>query len=238
MPTKFRPKRRRGDNSAFESVWEKTNEPLKVRVSALHGPCLVIAAEGDEATLVEAAAKGVPGFVGEGFVSFTSKTGRVKDVQTPWRRGGRHGWFGDGRAGDSFENVDGDPVFSAPLIISSDGFNYFSLGGKVYNVDATYMALGCLSPTLLRLLRSWTLVCAGHKGRWEEEVGGVMETIQQLEKGARATIKNGDGDSFTVRGQPFRFIFPDEGQCVNRLFFFFQAPNTQFYCVRRLSVVS
>ncbi|CAN0448588.1 unnamed protein product, partial [Pylaiella littoralis] len=167
---------------------------VKVQVDALDAPCLVLPA-GTDMTSQELNEQ-VPTFLGEGFVTFLTNPRRVKE-QRPWRKEGVDGLYFD-RDADSYDNVDGDPVFSTGIAVSSDGFNYWSFGGKVYNVNATYVALSCLSPALLRRLRSWSLVCAGSKGRWEEEVGGLMETIQHLEKGCRARMKTQDGHSVTV----------------------------------------
>ena len=206
MPASLKNKRRRehGDEQAagdpFPSVWEKTNDPVHVRASQLAGPCVVVPYGTNPAPphgLGEDA--DTPTYWGEGFVKFTSASGAVDVLRKPWRQTGLEGWFMDRRSGDCYENVDGDPVFSSGLILASDGFNYWSLGGRTFNIDASYVALSCVSSSLLRRLRSWMLVVVGGaKGRWEENMLPLINTIRQLEKGCRARVKTGDGAEQTV----------------------------------------
>ena len=75
-------------------------------------------------------------------------------------------------------------MFLSGLILASDGLNYWSVGGRTFNIDASYVALSCVSSSLLRRLRSWMLVVVGGaKGRWEENMLPLINTIRQLEKG-------------------------------------------------------
>ncbi|CAN0353500.1 unnamed protein product [Scytosiphon promiscuus] len=108
---------------------------------------------------------------------------------TPWRREGHHGWYFDRRSGPVYSNTSGVPVFSTGLTSSSDGFNYFTLGGKQYSVNATYVGMGCLSPALLRRLRSWQLASLGVPGAaWEMDVLPLMKIIRRLQHGCKADI--------------------------------------------------
>lgn len=197
MPIERRGKRPRVDGPA--QVWELVNEPVEVRVGALEGLCLVTAAGGEEDGQGSSAADGVSTYVCEGFVTRTPRTRVVQVVKAPWRRSGFHGLFLDRRSRPVYENVHHYPVFSTGIVIASDGFNYFSLGGSNFSVNGSYFALGCLSPSLLRRLRSWFLCTVGApRARWEEDVGPLMATIQLLQNGCRARVSTEDKTTITV----------------------------------------
>lgn len=105
---------------------------------------------------------GVQSFLALGFVVVaTPRAKGFKVVMEPWRKSGVDGWFSDRRADSVHTNSDKLPVFSAGLVCASDGFNYFSPGGRNFSVNATYAALGCLSPALARCLRSWYMCSLG-----------------------------------------------------------------------------
>ncbi|CAM9285430.1 unnamed protein product [Ectocarpus sp. 13 AM-2016] len=117
----------------------------------------------------------------------------------PWRKQGYHGWFFDRRASGVHQNLAGLPVFSAGLACSSDAFNYFSLSGRKYSVNATFVGLGCLSPTLLRRLRSWYLATLGLPGAaWELDILPLMKIIRRLQNGCKAEISIGDKQTVTA----------------------------------------
>ncbi|CAB1104677.1 unnamed protein product [Ectocarpus sp. CCAP 1310/34] len=81
---------------------------------------------------------------------------------------------------------------------SSDAFNYFSLSGRKHSVSATFVGLGCLSPTLLRRLRSWYLATLGLPGAaWELDILPLMEIIRWLQNGCKTEISIGDKQTVT-----------------------------------------
>lgn len=212
MPATFKSKRRRepdgGHNGReVDHVWEKTNDPVHVGVEQLVGPCVVIPADdADQAAENLGGSDGMPTYLGAGFVKFTSDSSKVEVLRKPWRQEGLEGWYMNRRGDDCYENEDGDPVFSSGIVLSRDGFNYWSLGGKTFNVEASYVSFSCLSPSLYRKLRSWFLVVVGmSKGRWEEEIGPFLEIVRHLERGCRAKIKTGDGREVTVGSEPCAF---------------------------------
>ncbi len=205
MPATFKSKRRREPDGGhaghqMDRVWEKTNDPLHVGVGQLVGPCVVIPTDdADPEGEGMGGSNGTPTFLGEGFVRYSSDSSKVEVLRKPWRQGGLEGWYMNRRGDDCYQNEDGDPVFSSGMVLSSDGYNYWSLGGKTFNVDAAYVSFSCLSPSLYRQLRSWFLVVVGtSKGRWEEEIGPFLEIVRHLERGCRAKIMTGDGREVTV----------------------------------------
>lgn len=188
------PKRRRDEK--YEHVWELTNDPLELRARAIMGLCSVL--EPGESS--EPGKDGaVPAYYGEGFVEQTRRTKKLQVVMTPWRQQGYHGWFFDRRASGVHANLTGLPVFSAGLVCSSDAFNYFSLSGRRFSANATFVGLGCLSPALLRRLRSWYLATLGLPGAaWELDVLPLMKVIRLLQNGCKAEISVGDKQTVTV----------------------------------------
>lgn len=189
-----RPRHDRGTD-----VWELVNEPVEVGVAALKGPCVVTVSGASGGAGVDAATDDVPHFTAAGFATKTPRTRTVRVVKTPWRRSGIDGLFLDRRAASVHENVHRYPVFSTGIVIASDAFTYFSLGGSNYSVNSSYFALGCLNPSLLRRLRAWFMCTAGApRARWEEEVGPLMKTIKLLQSGCRARVSTGDGNTITV----------------------------------------
>ena len=195
MPSEIKNKRRASDDD-LPSVWEVTTEHEDVTVDGLIGPCMVLPV-GSNAGGNEATAGGMPTFWGEGFVATTSDQRRFEVVRQTWRRSGHHGGFHDRRSRAAHDNVDGLPVFSTGFVCSSDGFNYTS-GSKQYSVRATYLAPSCLSPALLRRLRSWWLVTVGRRARWEQEMRPLTAILRMLENGCRARIRRGNAEAETV----------------------------------------
>lgn len=181
-------------------VWEVVNDPVEVRVDALRGVCVVKVAGASGVAHGEHGEDDVPTFAGRGFVT---KTLGMRDAymekNIPWRRSGIDGLFFD-RGADSVHANDHEyPVFSTGIVVSSDGFNYFSMGGSNFSVNSTYFALGCLNQSLLRRLRSWSLCTTGApRARWEEDVGPFVAMIKMLQNGCRARVSTGDGNAITV----------------------------------------
>lgn len=104
-----------------------------------------------------------------------------REVLKTWSPEGAHGWHFNRRASSVHANLQRFPVFSAGLALSSDAFDYFSPSGRTFNVNATKVGLGCLSPTLLRRLQSWQLASMGLPGAaWELGVAPLMMTIKLL----------------------------------------------------------
>ena len=193
MPERVKNKRRLGEVHA--SVWEVTNEHEDMGVDGLVGRCLVLPVGTDD--VADAAGESLPIFRGEGFVETTRDGRRFRVLKQPWRRSGVLGCYFDRRAPTAHVNVDSLPVVSMGFVASSDGFNFLS-GNKRYSVRATYLAPACLTPALLRKLRSWWLVAVGVRSRWEEEMGPLTSIIRMLENGCRARIRNDDGEFITV----------------------------------------
>lgn len=150
MQRKFRPKRRL--NQGLDNVWELGGVQEEVTTDAIAGICRVMSTD-DVNAGVECVGDEIPTFVGEGFVGKARTPKRFKIALEPWRKSGSDGWFFDRRSPSVYENIDHLPIFSMGLLCASDGFNLFSLGGRKYSINATYLA-GCLSPALLRRLRS------------------------------------------------------------------------------------
>lgn len=197
MPHQFKAKRRlRQDN--MEHVWEITGAPEEVKIDAIEGICRVLPVDDMDAD-AEDMHVGVQRFLALGFVVATPRANGFKVVMEPWRKSGVDGWFFDRRSDSVHANSDSLPVFSAGLVCASDGFNYFSLGGRNFSVNATYTALGCLSPALTRRLRSWYMCSLGAPGaRWEEDIGPFMSIIKMLQNGCRARVENGGPEPVTV----------------------------------------
>lgn len=214
MPPEVKNKRRAADDD-ITSVWEVTNKHEDGRVDRLVGLCMVlpVGTNGDDEN---AALGNMPTYGCEGFVPTSGNNRRFDVVGRSWRRSGHHGWFHDRRSPDSHHNVDGLPVFSLGFVISSDGVNYH-FSTKEYSVRATYLAPVCLTPALLRRLRSWWLVTVGRKARWEQEMLPLTTIFCMLENGCRARIRTSDSESQAVSvGQSTEF-----GDDVEAVFVFF-----------------
>ncbi|CAN0258856.1 unnamed protein product [Scytosiphon promiscuus] len=155
---------------------------------------------GSDITEVESV-DSMPTFVGEGFIATRPGRGRSAKITEPWRREGAHGWFHDRRSSSAYSNVDNLPVISTGFVCSCDGFNYLS-GNRQYSVRGTYLAPACVSPALLRRLRTWWMVGIGVHSRWEEEITPLTSILQMLENGCLARVRTGDERSETafVRG--------------------------------------
>lgn len=191
-----RPRHERGTE-----VWELVNDPVEVGVEALEGPCVVTARGASGEADGDAVGEPAADFVAAGFVSKTPRAGTLEVEKIQWRRSGFDGLFLDRRAIPVYDNVHRYPVFSTGIVVASDAFNYFSLGGSNYSVNSSYFALGCINPTLLRRLRSWFMCSVGApRARWEEDVGPLMATIKMLQNGCRARVSTGDGNTITVSG--------------------------------------
>eukprot|EP00752_Nemacystus_decipiens_P016129 g14422.t1 len=202
MPDHIKSKRRLAEE--FDSVWEVTNQGEQVRVDALVGPCMVIPVGASIPVGDEDVPPSMPTFVGEGFAATSTRTGRLQVTRQPWRRSGSHGWFCDRRSRSAYTNEASLPVVSMGFLCSSDGFNYLS-GNKKYSIRGTYLAPGCLSGPLLRRLRSWWLVTAGVKARWEEEMAPLTSILKMLENGCRARLRTTDEEATTLGNGSYDF---------------------------------
>ncbi|CAB1118504.1 unnamed protein product [Ectocarpus sp. CCAP 1310/34] len=192
----FATKRRREEK--YEQLWELTNDPLEIRVGAMSGRCSVLV-PGDTSEPSDGDA--VPAYDGEGFVEQIPRTNELRLAMAPWTKQGYHGRFFDQRASGVHKNLAGLPVISAGIACSSDDFNYFSLSGRKYSVNATFVGCGCMSPTLLRRPRPWYLATLGLPGAaWELDILPLMKIIRRLQNGCKAEISVGTKLTVTIMG--------------------------------------
>ncbi len=107
----------------------------------------------------------------------------------PWRFEGLDGLFFDKRAARVYFNKAGLPVFSIPLVIFTDAFNFFQRGGSPYSINATHFTIGSTTRAFRRRLESWDLCSLGApRARWEQELDGVFGTIGKMQNGCRARV--------------------------------------------------
>lgn len=116
-----------------------------------------------------------------------------------WRFAGLDNLFFDRRAKGVFANTSQLPVFSVPLVIFTDAFNFFQRIGNAFSVNATHFSIGSTTRSHRRRLSSWHLSNLGApRARWEEELEHLFKIIGEMQNGCRARLRIGD-KTITVR---------------------------------------
>ena len=87
-------------------------------------------------------------------------------------------------------NTAGLPVMTLPLLVFTDGFNFFRKGGSPFSVNATHFAIGSTTRAFRRRLSSWDLCCLGApRARWEQELDSLFKTLGEMQNGCRARAR-------------------------------------------------